>query len=686
MPPRLPTRQCVETVQLGFLLPWAGRRSAHSSPSTTTVPETGRPPSSLEQVQEQGQHAESSRMASLRQNCSSRPSNPTRMPNTSSSSQSIIHRYLSSPNPPPPSSLLIQLKANRRHLTLSAGQALSSYCIRMGDFKTYRAVWRLLADRRVAPMSMVIHHMSKKYPHKPRPPSATDFPDPPLTVTSTREDRVKTFKFRPNRWAIKMFPPSPTLHSRQYTKQALLRHLHYLILQGEPPTFQESINLFISSIDYSTANPNNEHEGLDLLNLHLAYIHKPPQSNIEKIDGLDLINQYQRGFDYDGAKAKLNKQTMHLLVKLLIAESHPLGNVREGKGVQTKILACISYFIKELKIIPGPETFRILAKHAAYLGSDELAHVAWEGWSESINQLGTPRISRSNTIDESNVIFQNAVGSNGGNSRQDPRIRFRRIGSMNKRWTEIVDLYKEVGWVSEVEYQQDIQHATEHGDVSVGQRYMWMGEKGRLERLAQIQAERESHVPNEEKEGMLALHEARASVISSSSVRKMQNEERSHQHRHQHQHQYASAFDLTPELRPQDSPLHPSFESHQTVEKVDIDVNDLSPMAMAMKPLPNTVEPPLTTSDLVEVKMQGEQIQHTPKQELLVSLNPANKDVNVNIPDTPNTHDIQQTPYFVIIRDGSTVKIRSKAKAPADEMEFEDHLDGLALDDKPFWE
>ncbi|WWC71614.1 uncharacterized protein I206_105572 [Kwoniella pini CBS 10737] len=609
MPPRLPSRQCVELVQLGFLIPWAGKRSTHTPTSTSTSTNATGPTSPTEQ------HAESSKMALQR-----RQGLSTEYP-------SIIHQYLSSPNPPSPSSLLLMLRSRHQHLTLSAGQALSVYCVRMGDLKSYRRVWKLMSENRVAPIAMVLNNMAKKFPHRSKVidtdsvSKSTKFGN---SFDVLRHFVSEKYKFRPNRWAVKMFPPTSTISRMRYRKVELLNHLHYLILQGESPTFKESISLFRESIDYRDSE--NLYENINFLNLHLAYLHRLPEQDSEKIDGLDLVEIYQKEFP----SAKLNKQTLHLLIKSLM----------QSQNQENKILACLSYFIRDHNIIPGPETFRILARYSTYLRSDELAHVAWQGWIESMKQLNKSQPFQKRKF---NFPVDNVKETTIDVQQEIPRIRFHRFGNMNKRWTGIIDLYKGVGWITQHEYE--LEHYSELDGLDIEKSYKWLGEKGRLDMEARTQMDRDIQVEKEKK-----------SIIEEGI-----NVDNAVLHANEG---FVNISDLDQEMR-KEAALQSTLD--QTI----------------------TPETLLSTSNIVtELDLSGI-LQNSPEDI------PAHTDSNAsidetqsmsNIPDTPNTHDIHQTPYFVIIRDGSTIKIRSKAEQDQKQLEFEDHLNGLSIDDKPIWE
>ncbi|WRT68310.1 uncharacterized protein IL334_005286 [Kwoniella shivajii] len=521
MPPRIPARPNLEVVKLSFLLPWTSKRT------TNPFPSEGR-----------STHAESSTMASARMS-------PLTPPRPLTIRKSLIHHHLSLPNPPAASRLLTLLQADRRELTISSGMALSSYAIRIGDYKTYRGIWRLMGERRIAPMKIVIQKLSQTLPSLNKTSENEG-----ATHSEKNTGRIK-YRYRVNRWSEKMFPPLPTLSSSTYSTQHLLQHLHYLILEGNPPDFIGALELSKASHDWSHT------DSLELLNLYLAYVKKLPSSG-EKIDGLELVDIY-----LNDTKGKVNKQTLHLIIKSLLPSSiNKHQHQKKNLDISTnQILATISHFVAYHSITPGAETFRLLAKFAYNYQLHELGHLALAGWNDSISQLR-------------NEVY--TLDLNDPSESGDGKIRFRRIGSIKKRWSGVLKSYEELGWVIRTEQVQGLDG------------YVWLGEKG-------VTLKEELKV----KDGVEA--EAELEVVKP-----------------------------IPEVQ---SILHVREEKCEVLAQIS--------------EIPSKIE------------MVGETLDSI---------------------DNHQSNETHKPPYFVIIRDGSTIKIRSKSRPKDEQGVYE------LEDDKPVWE
>ncbi|WVQ68147.1 uncharacterized protein L199_006353 [Kwoniella botswanensis] len=585
MTPRLPSRRHVDLVNLSFLLPWAGKSSytTLSSPSpTSSQPSPQKSPLYPPRV-----YAESSKMASLRQR---------------KKSPGLIHFHLSVSNPPLPSTLLDLVRADNRHLNLNSGMALSSYCFRMGDLKSYRGLWQLMGRKRIAPLSTIRSHLSIRLP----------LPSSSQSENGISKMKVK-YRIRPNRWAIKMFPPIPYLPSKKFTKSQLVQHLHYLLLQTESqselPTFQEGLELLKRSTDWS--NSNIEYgSALELLNLYLAYNHTSPSSSARQIDGLELVDTYLK--EVQGAR--VNKQTLHLLIKSHISASLPQVDSKayspEMKLLKNKILATISNFSLAHQITPGPETYRILARFAGHYKLDDLAGIAWEGWYDAIklDQL----IKRQSTQGDRTL-----VEILGHSSTSGLRVRFGRIGYMNKRWTRVARLYENIGWIKKNEIEDALEDEYGFG-------YVWLGEKGRLAKLAELEVidKKETEVVREQ--------------IKLENILNVKEEE-----------EVGSIVGKLDDLKIKVEDTMSALQVPREEIKVNIEKNELSnqPILSIVKDKEETSEQDSSFAIIDESEVSH----HKP-------------------------------PYFVLIRDGSTVKIRSKSKNDNNQID----LDGL--DDKPIWE
>ncbi|WWD02497.1 hypothetical protein V865_000537 [Kwoniella europaea PYCC6329] len=578
MTPRLPSRRHVDLVNLSFLLPWAGKPSYTTLPtSSSPSPTSSQSPSHKSPLYPPRVYAESSKMASLRQR---------------KKSPGLIHFHLSVPNPPLPSTLLDLVRADNRHLNLNSGMALSSYCLRMGDLKSYRGLWQLMGRKRIAPLSTIRSRLSVRLP----------------LPSSSQKTKVK-YKIRPNRWAIKMFPPLPYLPSTKFTKSQLIQHLHYLLLQTESqseiPTFKEGLELLRRSTDWSNSNVEYG-SALELLNLYLAYTYRSPSSSARQIDGLELVDIYLK----EVQESKVNRQTLHLLIKSQISTPLPLLDLKahspEMKLLKNKILATISNFSFAHQITPGPETYRILARFAGHYKLDDLASIAWEGWYDAIklDRLIKHQISQCDRtfIDDLGYI---------SNSRS--RVRFGRIGYMNKRWTRVVRLYENIGWIKKNEdaFEQ-------------GYGYVWSGEKGRLAKLAELEVidKKETEVVREQ--------------INLKNILNMKEEV-----------EVGSIVGKLDDLKIKVEDTMSALQSPREEVKFNIEKNEIS-----NQPILSIVKG---------------------KEEIAI------KDSSSAINDEPEVSH-HKPPYFVLIRDGSTVKIRSKSNNDNNQID----LDGL--DDKPIWE
>ncbi|OCF76104.1 hypothetical protein I204_03403 [Kwoniella mangroviensis CBS 8886] len=591
MPPRLPSRRHVDLVNLSFLLPWAGKSSYTTLPtssSSSLSSNSSQPSPPKSPLYPPRVFAESSKMASLRQR---------------KKSPGLIHFHLSVPNPPLPSTLLDLVRADNRHLNLNSGMALSSYCLRMGDLKSYRGLWQLMGRKRIAPLSIIRSHLSIRLP---------------LPSSSQSENGISKmmkvkYKIRPNRWAIKMFPPLPYLPSTKFTKSQLIQHLHYLLLQTESqselPTFEEGLELLKRSSDWSNSNVEYG-SALELLNLYLAYTHRSPSSSARQIDGIELVDTYLK----EAQGARVNRQTLHLLIKSHISTPISLLGLKayspEMKSLKNKILATISNFSIAHQITPGPETYRILARFAGHYKLDDLAGIAWEGWYDAIK---LDRLIKRQSSQGDRILVENL----GYNSSSSLRVRFGRIGYMNKRWTRVVRLYENLGWIKKNENEDALEKEYGFG-------YVWLGEKGRLSKLAELKVmeQKEKEVVREEikLENILNVKEE---VEVGSIVGKLD--------------------DLKIKVEDNMSVL----QSPREEVKFNIEKNEIS-----NQPILSIVKNKEVTS----------------KQDSSSAI----------IDESEISH--HKPPYFVLIRDGSTVKIRSKSKNDNSQID----LDGL--DDKPIWE
>ncbi|WWC90789.1 uncharacterized protein L201_005726 [Kwoniella dendrophila CBS 6074] len=635
MPPRLPSRQCVELAQLGFLLPWMGRPTSHTLSASSGTSSTN--------------HAESSRMALVRNASTavytkslSRQQNQhstlTRQYNTSLKHNvqplSIINEHLSSPNPPPPSTLLTLLQADLEQLTISSGKALSQYCIRMGDLKTYRAIWNLMGKKRVISASLVRKQLSQRIPFQfqmKRKVSESNKEKLYVNLSSTKVGDIAKSKnsIRPNIWAVNMYPPLPVLSSKQYTKQELINHIHHLILQRESPDFQESLGLLKLSVDWKDVTLN-KYENLGLLHLYLAYNNKLTYMKEDRLDGLELVYTYLEEFKC----AKINKQTLHLLVKSIISIPSPSATVTQLDSLENRMLAIISYFLDKFKITPGPETFRILAKFAFDFRLDKLAEFTWEGWNNSLNELSLSLSSSQNsnpyirspsyTSPAYSTQYQN------NNPNQDLRIRFKRIGNKQKRWTNVIRSYEEIGWI--IRSQEEV-------GVNRSNEYSWLGEQGRLEKLAyQTQLQKEN-------EQLLVEQDVKVEELNKSLAGLMVNNNQTETEM------------ILEEIQQQLGEKQSIINNQGIIQTIEEEI------------IPNLVKAKEESPETIEtINKEG----HLPIE----------VGVSANITSTDTYHeDSPKTPYFVIIRDGSTVKIRSKNE---DQESGFLELDGI--DDKPVWE
>ncbi|WWC93699.1 hypothetical protein V866_000535 [Kwoniella sp. B9012] len=577
MTPRLPSRRHVDLVNLSFLLPWAGK-SSYTTPSSPS-PTSSQPSPQKSPLYPPRIYAESSKMASLRQR---------------KKSPGLIHFHLSVPNPPLPSTLLDLVRADNRHLNLNSGMALSSYCLRMGDLKSYRGLWQLMGRKRIAPLSTIRSHLSVRLP----------LPSSSQSENGISKMEVK-YRSRPNRWAIKMFPPLPYLPSTKFTKSQLVQHLHYLLLQTESqselPTFQEGLELLRRSTDWSNGNVEYG-SALELLNLYLAYNPKSPSLPSGQIDGLELVDTYLK--EVQGAR--VNRQTLHLLIKSHISTSLPQLDSKayspEMKLLKNKILATISNFSLAHRITPGPETYRILAGFAAYYKLDDLAGIAWEGWYDAIE---LDRMIKRQFSQDDRTLVENL----GYSSNSRLRVRFGRIGYMNKRWTRVARLYESIGWIKKNEIEDALEKEYGYG-------YVWLGEKGRLGKSAELEAVRED----------IKL-ESVCSTAETLGVESIAGQ----------------------------------------VKNLKIKVED--PMSALQVP-----------REEVKVNIERNVLSNQPILSIVKDEEESQKQDSSSaiIDESEVSH--HKPPYFVLIRDGSTVKIRSKSKNDNNQID----LDGL--DDKPIWE
>ncbi|WWD18994.1 hypothetical protein CI109_103451 [Kwoniella shandongensis] len=489
MTSRLPSRGYTNLVELGFLLPWAARALSGSSRSATKTSEAvGRP--SLEQpwassstltsdqgssstnqlnrtrlrqrrpllpptypksprpaILEEMPHLES---PTLRSSLTSSSSSSTSIPK-SPKPNSVIHHALSFPNPPPASDLFITLRAHPAHLTLTSGTLLAHYARRTGDMKTEREIYRLMNQRRISPLE----RGGLRSKGKQRMGTGEDEPDPYSIHSMPSSDSTKRkYTIRPNRWAMKAFPPIDKLASRTYTTVELLRHLHHLILEGEPPDFGEAMGLLDTTTDSSGSKAEegengkkDGYGGLKMLHLYLAYTPRPTHPTH---DPLDLLSTYQAQFSQ-----LPNRQTLHLIVLSILSSTTPSptkspvnpddapplskSTPEEYDEQINLLLATISLFQRRYRLSPGPETWRHIALHSTRHDLPALAQIAWEGWYAAIRKMEDGGIGP----DE-----ERKGGGMGKKDEEEVRIRFKRLGTMKRRWSRAMAIMEEKGWVT----------------------------------------------------------------------------------------------------------------------------------------------------------------------------------------------------------------------------------------------
>ncbi|KAK8854858.1 hypothetical protein IAR55_003597 [Kwoniella newhampshirensis] len=532
MTPRLPSRGYTNVVELGFLLPWAARASSGSSRSPLYSSQAKTQPSnhrndavssSSSSVYQSETAASSSRTPRPPSRARLRPpllppsyrksprpdilqdvppfssSAPTSIVNEPSSSptsisfqprsKSLIHETLLHPNPPPASALFLTLRAHPSHFTLSSGSLLAEYARRTGDMRTEREIYRLMNQRRISPLGRRLSIPNSSSLSSKGKQKMDDEEIDPLSAYSSPSDKnagKKKYKSvkRPNRWAIKDLPPLDKLTSTRYTTEELLRHLHYLILEGDAPDFGDALGLLDTTTDNDQARTTSGagldgkkvgYAGLRMLHLYLAYLSRlSPSDEIAgdvtvQLDPLDLLSTYQAHWSQPP-----NRQTLHLFILSILSSSRPPTRATTRLSSpsnetlfsseptpadckqQTELLVATISLFRQYRLPPGPETWRHVALHALQHDLPLLCQIAWEGWFASI-RLEQER-------DDGGLMGDK------NETKAEVRIRFRRIGTMNKRWRRVVHMLEEKGWVKNMRSV---------GEGAAGRRlwgYSWVGE------------------------------------------------------------------------------------------------------------------------------------------------------------------------------------------------------------------
>ncbi|WVR07445.1 hypothetical protein IAU60_004486 [Kwoniella sp. DSM 27419] len=542
MKPRLPARP-LELVQLGVLLPWA-RPTAGKVRSRTSAEGSTRPLSTRIALGPAGpavgpDQPESSRMAAARacrsdaqQLCESlythggaigRPMTLTRGGPAGKSrphvpAASFIHRVLAHPNPPEPAKLLLHLRAYPRLLTVASGTALATYAERVDDMATYKQVWRMMIEQRLAPLGSFRHLTRLKHRRewsRPRGSVAkgiedgvSDEPDPYFSIV--KKPVKRRYAVRPNTWAMKSLPPLEHLPPRP-TALEYVRHTHHLLLERCAPRLETALDVLASQRGLETqctVEPNADdspsyqegYNSMKMLDLYLAYLPSlRRKGDTDPVDPLEMIDVY---LAKTGTRARINKQTLHLSVKALldsapIRDTHP-GALKEDtngpgdsrppldpisrdfapnkaalvlKALIHRTLAIISHFQSEHGIHAGPETCRILASFALHRNLVDVAKKAWEGWYDAVNRL------ERQVVRDLEREREGAVGH--VPAETELRIRFRRVGSIRRRWRESVRRrFEKKGWVKRIEVGERGLALEDRGDdMERTVVFVWVGEE-----------------------------------------------------------------------------------------------------------------------------------------------------------------------------------------------------------------
>ncbi|OCF37872.1 hypothetical protein I316_00096 [Kwoniella heveanensis BCC8398] len=288
---------------------------------------------------------------------------------------SYIYEALRTPNPPPPADFLTFLRAHSHTLTYAAGLTLAKYAERVDDQKALRGVWREMVSNRIAPLGAYKSFVAAQRIRRKRLTSG----NPALRTSSVKvsrsteavtegelEEAVVDGYFgstekpaqrayaveRPNRWAMKMYPPLESI-PRDFDWDQLVRHLHFLLLERSAPGFEDAMELLtgcfghqgetgdamkddnrvdkglldvgdrIDGLQGDRTRIRNGYKAMALLNLYLTYLPATRQSNTANIDidmdPLDLIDAYlETAGSSNMFESIIGKQTLHLSVRALI--------------------------------------------------------------------------------------------------------------------------------------------------------------------------------------------------------------------------------------------------------------------------------------------------------------------------------------------------------------------------------
>ncbi|WVO17755.1 hypothetical protein L204_105453 [Cryptococcus depauperatus] len=437
MPPRLRARYIIELNQLRSLLPWAKEARYNSYSAMITQAAATKNNHKL---------GEGSTKRDLKTCRSSLLKDTSRALNArQSSNTTIVHRLLSTPNPPLPSAILIHLLNHPSHLTRSSGNLLIAYAKRFNDVKTQKSSLQLMIDRNIVPLG-----------HRGR-------------LKSMRNEKgLKRNDERIKWWAGKMWSPIPALEDPQrYTTDQLLGRLHHLLINKEAPCFEKAWTLLGNATDFRPTlygkgkekeRNSLSYSGLALLNLYMSYLDMLPQ-----FSPLDLLNTYQSLTTFPP-----NRQTLHLSVLSVL----PYEIKMEVEQVTANVLSIISRFAN-LNITPDLETWRYMGRFAVFHDIRDLGKLAFEGWFAILPQ--TPSAPVSSFTFEG--LEYKAVG--------EPRMVFYHTGTRKKRWGRVLERMKEKGWVTEVDKTRE----------SWG--YVWKNDAGQEEDLSQC-ARKEDRIIRED--------------------------------------------------------------------------------------------------------------------------------------------------------------------------------------------
>ncbi|WVQ81943.1 hypothetical protein IAT38_004070 [Cryptococcus sp. DSM 104549] len=505
MPPRLPVRHPVELVHLGVLLPWAARTSSTATAAASALA-----------------HASPAGPSGIDANDVvepiAGPSTPLpppprpRLPPTSP-----IQHLLTLPSPPPPRIILQHLIDNPNDLTRPAGELLASYARRVHDIKAERGVWELMVRRKVVPVGMArkarfSHEWQAGEGFRIRPWQWSDVSMALGKGKTSANAKLKTKPTLPpepatktNHWASRIWPPLESLPSdRQYTVAQLMGHLHFLLLMGKPPEFEDAWKLLPQAVDHQATldacgrrkrkGKRRDDEwgksekddagapGLNLFNLYLAY---PPCPVAE------LTTAY-----LTRSAVPPNRQSIHLTILALLStplppnfpDPPPTPPSRSRKPTPTsspapdpapplspveiasKVISTLDFYLSQ-RATPHLDTWRHIAQFAVFHELKALGRLAFEAWFAALEGVEREVARAWAEEDKAGVKEEAALkGGAGGagepstsstptptptTTSEPPRFVFTGFGTKKRRWTKIVHAMVEKGWVEELEEKKD---------------------------------------------------------------------------------------------------------------------------------------------------------------------------------------------------------------------------------------